>query len=63
MRFSMGKDTTKEDIDYVLAVLPEIVDRLRKISPISIDIDAKSMSHPEVFAGKLKGKAKGRNYK
>lgn len=63
MRFTMGKYTTKEDIDYVLLELPPIVERLRKISPISIDIDATSISHPEVFAGKLKGKAKDRNYK
>ncbi|MEK9175569.1 MAG: cysteine desulfurase family protein [Patescibacteria group bacterium] len=63
MRFTLGRDTTKEDIDYVLAKLPTIVERLRVISPIKIDINAKSISHPEAFAGKLKGKAKGRNYK
>lgn len=63
MRFSMGKDTTKEDIDYVLFELPAIVERLRQISPITMDINAKSIAHPEVFAGKLKGKAKGRTYK
>ena len=63
MRFTMGKNTTKEDIDYVLAELPPIVERLRKISPINMDINAKSISHPEVFAGKLKGKAKDQNYK
>ena len=63
MRFSFGKDTTREDIDYVLAELPSIVERLRVISPIQVDINAQSMSHPEAFAGKLKGKAKSRSYK
>lgn len=35
IRFSLGKDNTSEDIDYLLEVLPEIVDRLRKMSPLS----------------------------
>jgi len=34
IRFSLGKDTTREDIDYVLEVLPEVVERLRKMSPL-----------------------------
>ncbi len=34
IRFSLGKENREEDIDYVLDVLPEIVDRLRKISPL-----------------------------
>jgi cysteine desulfurase len=33
LRFSLGKDTTEEEIEYVLQVLPEIVGRLRKIAP------------------------------
>lgn len=32
LRFSLGRGTTKEDIDYVLKVLPGIVRRLRKIA-------------------------------
>ncbi len=32
--FSFGTDNTVEDIDYVLAVLPPIVDRLRQMSPL-----------------------------
>jgi len=34
IRFSLGKYTTKEEIDYVLKVLPDIIKRLRAISPI-----------------------------
>jgi len=32
--FSFGIDNTPEDIDYVLEVLPDIVDRLRQMSPL-----------------------------
>jgi len=34
IRFSLGKYTTNEEIDYVLKVLPDIIKRLRAISPI-----------------------------
>ncbi len=34
IRFSLGKDNTDEDIDYVSEVLPEIVSRLRAMSPL-----------------------------
>jgi cysteine desulfurase len=33
LRFSLGKDTTEEDIDYVIKVLPGIVEKLRKMAP------------------------------
>jgi len=33
IRFSLGEDTTEEEIDYVLKILPPIVKRLRKMSP------------------------------
>ena len=32
--FGLGVDSTHEDIDYVLEVLPPIVDRLRQMSPL-----------------------------
>ncbi|HEY82960.1 MAG TPA: cysteine desulfurase [Dehalococcoidia bacterium] len=32
--FTLGLDNTDEDIDYVLEVLPPIVDRLRQMSPL-----------------------------
>lgn len=34
LRLTLGDDTTEDDIDYVLEVLPEIVVRLRKMSPL-----------------------------
>jgi len=33
VRFSLGKETTSQDIDYVLEVLPEVISRLRKMAP------------------------------
>ena len=35
LRFSLGRKTTTKDIDYVLRILPKIVKKLRKISPIN----------------------------
>ncbi|HEX8423651.1 MAG TPA: cysteine desulfurase family protein [Pyrinomonadaceae bacterium] len=34
IRFSLGKDTSEEDIDYVLEVLPPAVENLRRLSPL-----------------------------
>jgi cysteine desulfurase len=33
VRFSLGKQTTQEDIDFALALVPETVARLRELSP------------------------------
>jgi len=33
VRFSMGRSTTKEQLEYVLAELPPIIERLRSMSP------------------------------
>jgi len=32
IRFTLGKETTKEEIDFVLKILPEKIEKLRKIS-------------------------------
>jgi cysteine desulfurase len=37
IRFSLGKKTTKEEIDYVLKVLPPMIKRLRKMNPLYHD--------------------------
>jgi cysteine desulfurase len=34
LRLTLGKYTTKSDLDYVLSVLPKTVKRLREISPL-----------------------------
>ncbi len=35
LRFSLGKDNTKEEMDYVLETLPPLVEKLRKLSPLA----------------------------
>lgn len=34
LRITLGRDNTEEEIDYVLKVLPEIVNKLREMSPL-----------------------------
>ncbi|MBI5023283.1 MAG: cysteine desulfurase [Candidatus Magasanikbacteria bacterium] len=46
LRFTMGHGTTKADIDYVLKVLQEIVEKLREISPARLDM-GESKKHPK----------------
>ena len=41
IRFTLGRETTEEDIDYVLEILPEIVSNLRKISPFNVELTVK----------------------
>ncbi|MEK7065028.1 MAG: cysteine desulfurase family protein [Patescibacteria group bacterium] len=36
LRFTLGKATTKKEIDYVMKYLPEIVKKLREISPVNL---------------------------
>jgi cysteine desulfurase len=35
IRFSFGKDNTEADVDYVLEVLPQVVAKLRQLSPLN----------------------------
>jgi cysteine desulfurase len=34
LRLTIDEDTTQEDVDYILEVLPKVVDRLRAMSPV-----------------------------
>ncbi|MGF1640075.1 MAG: cysteine desulfurase NifS [Rhodospirillales bacterium] len=48
IRFSLSRDNTEDEIDRVLAVLPPIVDRLRRVSPYwSVDAPAKAAFQPD----------------
>ncbi len=54
MRFTLGRSTTKEDIDYVVNILDPVCNVLRKISPIDVDVTAygtDGMSMPSAFVG------------
>ncbi len=35
IRFTLGRENTESEIKYVLEVLPEIVDKLRVMSPLA----------------------------
>lgn len=64
LRFTLGRRTTKEDLDYLMEVLPAVVEKLRKISPVRIEVGKTEISHPEAFAGQgAKIKVGGKNYK
>ena len=39
LRFTLGRATTEEDINYVLKKLPKIVDDLRQISPLNLNME------------------------
>jgi cysteine desulfurase len=38
LRFTLGKHTTKADLDYLLSKLPKIVETLRLVSPVVVDM-------------------------
>lgn len=39
IRFTLGKYTTKKDLEYLAKKLPDIVDHLRKASPVNVNMD------------------------
>ena len=46
-RFTLGRKTSREDIDYVLETLPGIVQKLRSISPVHIEFGEKEACPPD----------------
>ena len=34
LRLTLGEDNTEADVDHILDVLPQIIDRLRDMSPL-----------------------------
>ena len=38
IRFTLGRLTTQAEIDFVIEIMPGIVDRLRKMSPVNLDM-------------------------
>jgi cysteine desulfurase len=38
IRFTLGHSTTQEDVDYVIEQMPAIVERLRMMSPVNMDM-------------------------
>ncbi|KAA0206205.1 aminotransferase class V-fold PLP-dependent enzyme [Candidatus Uhrbacteria bacterium] len=38
IRFTLGHATTKKDVDHVLKIVPGIVERLRMMSPVNLDM-------------------------
>jgi cysteine desulfurase len=52
LRFTLGKENTLEDIKYVLKHLPNVVKKLRAISPLQLKMNQKeTMSNPKAFIG------------
>ena len=52
IRFTLGRETTTADVDYVLKELPAIVAKLRKISPLDLKLGKKEkISQPKAFVG------------
>jgi cysteine desulfurase len=39
LRFTLGKNTTMDDLNYVLRVLPDIVAQIKKLSPLNLDME------------------------
>lgn len=54
LRFTLGTGTKLADIKYVLAKLPRIVENLRKISPLNMNLDQKGLAEARAFIGKNK---------
>lgn len=64
IRFTLGRKTTKEELDEVLGIVPGVIQKLRDMSPVRLKVGQKEVSHPEAFAGQgSKVKVGGKTYK
>jgi cysteine desulfurase len=50
LRFTLGRKTTKKDIEKIIEVLPGIVETLRKISPVNVDMNKLEIQGEKVYA-------------
>jgi cysteine desulfurase len=41
IRFSLGKQNTEEDVDFALSLIPEVLTRLRQLSPVYRPVGSK----------------------
>ncbi len=61
MRFTLGRSTTKADIDYLMEFLPPVVEELRRISPVRLDPEHKvQVSVEKAFVGENMAKFRNR---
>ena len=49
MRFTLGKKTVMEDIEYVLKILPPIVETLREVSTVKLEMDPSLNTHAKIL--------------
>lgn len=49
LRFTLGKKTTRQDLEYVLDILPAVVETLRDISPVKLELDPEENSHAQIL--------------
>ncbi|MBI4297296.1 MAG: cysteine desulfurase NifS, partial [Chloroflexi bacterium] len=45
IRFTFGWDNTDEDVDYVLSAMPDVVERLRAMSPLAAQAREEGAKH------------------
>lgn len=49
MRFTLGRSTTEADLDYLLQIFPPIVEALRAVSPVKLEMDPEQNTHAKII--------------